>query len=391
MSSTVFQRVVAGFSRWKLGQRATVLLLVSVLALESWALSSTDRDFFLPDVFRPLIIGLLALFALTGWITWRWPRRAIRTLALAIVFAVIVLEVRVRLADSGTERVERSNDVLLRYRYRPGYVQRHRDNSAVTVNHLGLMDVEHAIPKPRDVFRIVVLTGSIANDGAIPFQGRFFRRLEQQLAGAVPDGRRVETINVSCEGYNTVQQVRLLERVGLQYEPDLVVVAYMLSAASLQNGGYRRFGNSFFLFRFLPALERAATGSQCAIFAPFHERYSFDLIVRNSFERLAMLAREHRFRTLIAVLPVVERFDDPLCASIYDQVVAVARQSGLPAVRVADSFLGEPASRFAKQGEQDDICHPNATGHERIATSIAAALRPMLAAPTRPLAQGPSS
>ena len=62
-----------------------------------------------------------------------------------------------------------------------------------------------------------MLTGSIANDGSIPFEDRFFRRLETQLADAVPDGRKVEVINVSCEGYNTAQQVRLLEKVGLRY------------------------------------------------------------------------------------------------------------------------------------------------------------------------------
>lgn len=366
---------------WRLGARAAAVLVATLLALDVLALRSTDPDFYLPDLFRPLSIATLAVFAATGFVHRRTPRRALRTVGFVVVGALLLLELRARYADLGPSRIMRTSDRLLRYHYRPGYAVTLRDGSEVTVNSRGLLDVERAVPKPADVFRVAVLTGSIANDGSIPFESRFFRQLERQLDGAVP-GKRVEVINVSCEGYNTVQQVRLLERVGLAYQPDAVVVAYMLSAASLQNGAYRRFGNSFFLFRFLPMIERASTGTYCSMFAPFHDAYSFDLIVRNSFERLAMLGRAQHVPVLVAVLPVVERFDDPTCARIYDQVTRVARESGLPAVRVADAFAGEPYTRYAKPDERDDVCHPNPAGHRRIAESIAGALRPLLRAPS---------
>jgi hypothetical protein len=367
--------------RWRLGERASLILLLVLLALDLWARSSTDPDYYLPDLFRPLSIGLIVLFLATGFLAHRTIRRALRTLGFVTVLAVLVMEVNIFLREGGVGRIEKTDDVLLRYRYKPGHEERNPGGGPpIVVNHLGLMDLEHAIPKPANVLRVAVLTGSIANDGSIPFDDRFFRRIEAELAGAVP-GKTIETINVSCEGYSTLQQVRLLEKVGLRYQPDLVVVAYMLSAASLQNGGYRRFGNSFFSFRFLPAIKRLETGSRCGIFAPFHESYSFDLVVRSSFERLDLLRRRHGFQVIVAVLPVVERFDDPVCARIYDQVVRVAGETGFPALRVPDAFIGEPVARFTKPGQADDVCHPNSEGHRRIGAAIAGGVRTLLARP----------
>lgn len=369
--------------RFRLGERAALTLLGVVLAMEAWAYASTDPDFYLPDPFRVAVLIVVSVSLLTSFIPWKRPRRILRLFVFLTAAAVLVQEARARFreAGSGADRIEISEDRLLRYHYRPGAKTTigPKHDVPFQVNHLGLMDVEHVIPKPKDVFRIVVLTGSIANDGVIPFEDRFFRRLEAQLAGAVPDGRKVETVNVSCEGYNTVQQVRLLEKVGMQYEPDLVIDAFMLTSAAIQNGAYRRIGNSFFLFRFLPMLAVARTGSLCTMFAPFYDNYTYDLIVKNSFERLALLRRIHGFRAMVAALPIVEEFDDPVCRRLYDQVVDTARASGLETVRVADAFEGEPAIRFAKPDARYDVAHPNVDGHHRIGDAIAAAVRRMLA------------
>lgn len=376
-----FDRLVG---RLGLDGRTTVALLAALLALDVWAMASVDPDFYLPDPFRPFAVGLILLFVLTGFLPWPRGRLIVRRVALVVTVVVLLLEAHLRFRDdSSAGMVERTADVLLRYRYKPGasFGEIDANGYAREINHLGLMDVEHVIPKPADVFRVVVLSGSIANDGAIPFDERFWRKLEGELAGAPDKNRRVEVVNVSVHGYNEVQQVRLLEQVGLSYEPDLVVVGYMLTAATIQDGGYRRVGDSFFLFRFLPLVESAVSGSVCAMFLPFYERYSFDLIVRNSFERLALLQRLHGFRVLVAVLPVVEDFDDPTCVRIYDQVERTAREAGLPTVRVADAFLGERAARFAKPGGRWDVCHPNPDGHALIAHTIAVGVRSLLRTP----------
>ncbi len=370
--------------RFSFGLRTLGLLLALVCALDLWAISATDPDFYLPDVFRPLSLGLIGLFLVTGWFKPRWFRAGLRVLASVIVVALLLFEAQSRSRDAGDGRVEiLEHDAVLRYRYRPGAEVSDGPRGAhrMTINHLGLWDREYEIPKPPDVYRIVVLTGSIGNDGSIPFDERFHEVLERSLSDLLPDGRRVEVINASCDGYNTTQQVRMLERIAMAYDPDFVVVAYMLTSASLQNGAYRRIGNSFFTFRFLPLVAVAASGSSCSLFAPFHDGYSFDLIVRNALERLALLREIHGFRTLVAVLPVLEDFEDPTCNRLYDHVLRAARESGHDAFRVVDAFDGEDYLDYVKPEERMDLCHPNAEGHARIASAIEERIRASVAIP----------
>jgi len=97
-------------------------------------------------------------------------------------------------------------------------------------------------------------------------------------------------------------------------------------------------------------------------------------VVQNSLERLELLRQLHHFKVLVGVLPVLERFDDPVCAHIYDQVVGAAKQVGFPTVRVADAFVGAPWEDFMKPGQRWDLCHPNAAGHRRIADALSVAV-----------------
>jgi len=346
-----------------------LLIVLGVNCALAWAFA--DPDFYLPDPFRVSSLALIVIFVVAGFVPLRILREPVRVLAILTVLAVAVLELTNFSRDYADPRIVQSEDRLVRYTYSPGVSP---GPGLPTITGDGLLDVEHAVPKPPDVYRVVVITGSIANDGTIPFEDRFFRRLGPLLEAALP-GKRVDVVNVSCDGYNTLQQVRSLERVGLRYEPDLVVVGFMLTSAVLQNGGHRRIGNSYFGFRFLPLVALAREGTMCAMFAPFFERYSFDLIVRNSFERLRLLSELHDFRAVVAVLPIVERFDDPICQDIYTLVARTAEESGLPVIKVFDAFVGHEVTEFRKPDGRFDVAHPNTAGHALIATATAEGVR----------------
>lgn len=356
-----------------MGARSAAVLLLLVLLIEAWAWSAADPDFPLLDPFRPLVIGLVGLFALAGLLPWPRGRVALRGLGAAVTVALLLLEVQTRARDQGSSgRVVHSEDRLLRYAYSPGA-------QGGAINTLGFWDRDYAIPKPPGVFRVAVLTGSIANDGTLPDEARFPAVLEEELARTAPPGVTIDVVNMGVEGYNTMQQVRVLEKTGLRYEPDLVLVVHMLTSANPQDGSGRRLGQSFFTSRLQLLAAMATSGSRCAMFAPFYEGYSFDLVLRSSLERLLLLGRLEHFDTVVAVVPAVEEFDDPLCRSLYERVDAVAVDLGIDTIRVFDAFVGSPVADFAKADQDMDVCHPNARGHALIAATLAKVLGPRIA------------
>ncbi len=101
-------------------------------------------------------------------------------------------------------------------------------------NSLGFRDREHAVAKPKGVYRVVVLGDSIAAGLHVERNQDVFPPLLEQLLDQA--GRRAEVINLAVSGYNTQQEVEMLREKGLQYHPDLVLVAYTMSSREHLDG-----------------------------------------------------------------------------------------------------------------------------------------------------------
>lgn len=359
-----------------------VVFLLVVAVVEGWAIGARDPDFWLPDPFHGLVLAASLLFALGVAVPWKAAQRALCTLALAAPALLLLGELYAQRRDAGDRntRIVLSPDPLLRFHYRPGSTPHvYPGHRSITITPDGLWDLPHQLPKPPDVLRVAVLGDSVPNDPMIDFPQRFPHRIEAMLADQAPAGKRVEVINVSCEGFNTQQQVRLLETVGLKYQPDLVIVAFVLNDPFLQHGAHRRVGNSYFTFQLAPVFS-LVQGSICPAMAQMHQGYAYELVVRDALERLRLHAQRDGFGVLVAPLPIVERFDDPVCSGLFDKVIGVGRELGFSGVRVVDAFRGEDHLSYAKPGQRWDVTHPSAAAHERIARAIASAAAPMLAA-----------
>jgi len=90
----------------------------------------------------------------------------------------------------------------------------------VVISNQGLRDVEIVRPKPAGRRRLLCLGDSTTFGWGVEMEEGFCYRLNGLL------GRQWNTVNLGVPGYNTSQEVRRLETVGLSFEPDVVMVLF---------------------------------------------------------------------------------------------------------------------------------------------------------------------
>lgn len=147
-------------------------------------------------------------------------------LVVAIVLAAALAEVGIRWVAPqplGVWHHDRDGLALHwpgRITYLPQFGQ------TVSFNSEGMRDREHAVPKPVDVFRILVLGDSFMEALQVPFEASFPSLLERALDGQAR--KRVEVVNASVSGWGTDDELQYLTTYGMKWRPDLVVVVMTL-------------------------------------------------------------------------------------------------------------------------------------------------------------------
>ena len=101
------------------------------------------------------------------------------------------------------------------------------------INAVGLR--EELVPdqkKQNNELRVLVTGDSSIYGWGVRDNETYAVYLERELRSRLP-GKRIEVINLGVPGYSTEQTIRLLERVGWSYEPDLVVVSNIFSDCNI--------------------------------------------------------------------------------------------------------------------------------------------------------------
>lgn len=140
--------------------------------------------------------------------------------AMAIAFA----EIAIRIAMPGMNIPQREYDRHLGWRGRPNLrCILHEKNFVMEIsqNSQGFRDMERDIFREAGVFRILCLGDSFTWGWAVPQEQIFTHQLESLLT---QQGLACEVINAGVGGYSTDQELIFLEREGLAYAPELVVL-----------------------------------------------------------------------------------------------------------------------------------------------------------------------
>ena len=99
------------------------------------------------------------------------------------------------------------------------------DDGFATVNSNGFRGGETAMPKPPGRFRVVLIGDSVTFGWGVADEETFGARLEKLLHEQW-SGADVDVVNVAVPGYDTRQEITLLERNVERLEPDLVLVGF---------------------------------------------------------------------------------------------------------------------------------------------------------------------
>jgi hypothetical protein len=137
----------------------------------------------------------------------------------------------------------------------------------ITINDEGFRDRNHAVEKPPETFRVVVLGDSNAEALQVPMENTFWSVMERQLQGCSWLARRpVEVLNFGVSGYSTTQELLAYEKFARKYRPDIVLLAFFIGNDLREN---------------VRSLTEA--GPAIGIQRPFHIVSGDDLVLDNTF------------------------------------------------------------------------------------------------------------
>ena len=286
----------------------------------------------------------------------------------------------------------RSEDPELIYELIPNAVAK-RHGVDVVVNSSGFRD--HEFPDSAGGPRIVVLGDSVAWGWGVSMRRAFPQLIEETLdRSSSNSGEQPVVYNLAVEGYSTRQEMRVLETRGLGFDPDLIVVAYVLNDPDERVGVTHLPADGGIAARFAsgPTSEvvawlrgagtrlrerLGATGDSSRLPHDYHQQVHAlgRERIRAHLRRLGELSRIHDVPVLIAMVPV---FDFSAKGAypwepIHREVMQTAAEQGLESVDLYEAFRGVPSGPFAH-----NVWHPNGRGHAVIADALVAKIREVL-------------
>jgi hypothetical protein len=251
-------------------------------------------------------------------------------------------------------------------------------------NAQGYRDVEHALAKPPGTRRLVALGDSFAWGASVHFEDAYPQRLGRGLTRRRQEPW--EVIALALPGLATPDHAAQLEAEGMAFDPDVVVLGYVLNDAESREQVHRREAayaareerapsllDRSALVRFVKSrLEASAEARERIAYhrSLYDERTGGWPGARAALQRMGRLCRERGIPFVVAIFPLL---GNPLDASypfadIHRQVAAAAAESGAKVVDLLDNYRGLRWELLVVNGARDE--HPNEIAHRIAADAI---------------------
>jgi lysophospholipase L1-like esterase len=267
-------------------------------------------------------------------------------------------------------------------------------NVLFRTNSSGFRGREFDLEAPPGVFRIAVIGDSYTMGWMVAEESTYAVRLENMLNSGSAD-RRFEVLNLGLSGLNLRQAILRLQRIGLAFEPDLIVYGFTLNdifrrrdaRAGLADqrdellGEWGRHADSpSHLVRAVwprwLALRNALLLPMGSLERTLEDNYSDPSVsarVDLGLDSLAAIARKRGLCVVMLVHTEIARLRFfHSFVTIYDRMEQAARERGIHVVQSYPHYRWNDAASLRVSAIDS---HPNAEGHRLLANALFDGLR----------------
>lgn len=290
-------------------------------------------------------------------------------------------------------------DPQIAFRMRPNY----RDfvyGSQVSINPKGLRDLDYPYTKPEGIKRILVLGDSVAFGYGVNEEDTFANQWEALWQEQTPN--RYQIINSGVPSYTTMQEVRWFEIEGMLYQPDAVVLTYVMNDPEPvhqldANGGFipleidqfyaetatlfpktvLPYTQSSHLMNFLNRLMLHTHPNWHEIHQRLTQYFNHDIFLtphwdecRASVKRLKDICDENGIYLLAVIYPLMYRLhavEDHDFAAHYQTALKMMTDENVPCIVPLDDYIGQNVD--AMRSYVDDP-HPSRASHAILAKRL---------------------
>jgi hypothetical protein len=279
-----------------------------------------------------------------------------------------------------------------------GYSPLRGRRSHEPLNTAGYRDFEHSKRKPAGVKRAVFVGDSFTFGVGVLLDDTYPKRVERTLSA--DRSEKWESVVFATPGAGTSQEAGVIESEAFAYEPDLLVLGYVLNDAEEPDSAERRRAQEWTehrearrhppFWRHSAFLSLAADRIHATIENRERVRNQTDLYrdgapgftaVRSSIERIAKMARERGVPFVVAVFPLFANSlgaDYPF-AMVHAKVDDLCRRAGADVVDLLPYYRDLDWRLLVVEGALDE--HPNELAHRIAAQALVAHIEEKLLSP----------
>ena len=257
----------------------------------------------------------------------------------------------------------------------------------VATNRFGLRSNEIELEKPANTYRIVVIGDSVTFGWGVPQDQTYSAQLERILNTEPPAGFpqdvQFEVLNLGVGNYNTAQEIARLQDIGLQFDPDLILLGYFINDAELTPQPNTNFliENSY-LFAFLLSRLRILSfgNAETLTYVDYYRGLYEDQQpgwgkTKASLADLVDIGQDQNIPVVMFIIPELHNLSESYpFKEIHKELTLIGTESELPVVDLFPIFHNYTPEEALWVSPTD--AHHNIEAQSMIADGILNALQP---------------